>query len=466
MVATDVIDLESAPAPISPRNLAKCFEPEEASKCDRGDPFTAMQDMPNPEPQSRLLNLTKLISPEDVVTPLDMTGWPCGAPKSKDPTEIYNSPQHLRASAVAGHRFVGGPEEHVEVIVSGAQPYFHKTPWSPQPFSSPGKALGSIVASTEDGLDKAQLTFLHQMLAWQLAQFDVELADEITSLADKKRLNRIKGWEVKPSASMVEAVSIIVACRQKEPYTPMEAEAIVRRRVGKTAENPLHVYGFLFHVAFYPFTMLSAILAYVQMAIIVSRKIGIETKSTLETICLAFLAFLLGLPIAIIYVVIVAVPDIILLLVRPLLPLRIKLQLTQWFFPTSLAFWSCACLAPVAHLFLGACPLDDAFVNMSMGGELCNVQLERVPLSAAFQAAVVCSPHFLARHKNLRRIALRGVPEFFAPAGGRMAQMPLIVQWGYLLGDSELRAAWEAETAGCLPPNSHRKKFAEMTPQR
>lgn len=168
------------------------------------------------------------------------------------------------------------------------------------------------------------------------------------------------------------------------------------------------------------------------------------------------------LPISLCCIAVCAVPDILMLLARPALALRIKLTLLPWFFPSSIAFWSAGMLgfwpAWVANVLLGACPVSSAFkfISISLGGQLCNTEHSALPLSSAFQAAVVCAPHFMAGQKSLRSNALRGVAEYYAPTGVPFARMPFVVQWAFLLWDRELCAAWEAECLGRLPQAQQR----------
>jgi len=269
-----------------------------------------------------------------------------------------------------------------------------------------------------------------------------------------------------------DAVKLVTLCRGCDPYTPAEAEGLVRQRIGRTREHPFHMYGFLIHLALYPFTILLAIAGYLCIALSASAKVGLQGKSNGEPSCrrtpvrclqralLTLITFTMVLPISVVCVALCAVPDILLLLARPVLPSRIKLALLPWFFPTSLAFWSAGMFgfagAFVSNILLGACPVGDGFVSTSLGGQLCHMESDSLPISSAFQAAVVCAPHFMAHHQSLRSTALRGIPEFYAPAGGPLARMPSVVQWAYLLGDANLSAAWEAESMGYLPLESDR----------
>eukprot|EP00928_Gymnodinium_smaydae_P054706 TRINITY_DN3843_c0_g1_i1.p1 TRINITY_DN3843_c0_g1~~TRINITY_DN3843_c0_g1_i1.p1 ORF type:complete len:409 (-),score=61.45 TRINITY_DN3843_c0_g1_i1:101-1327(-) len=319
------------------------------------------------------------------------------------------------------------------------------------------------------GRDKAErgeevLGFVHRLLAQQLAQLDVRLADELVLHADSLRVERLmrriegRRW----MQTSLCAVRIVTGCRQQRE--PKDAELLVRRRIKKLGENALHRYGGLLHVALYPFTILLAIFAYTKIAISMTSKVRVRRACTdgklnsvlISSACkLLFLVcmFAFVLPLAVVAVALSAVPDILLLLARPVLPLKTKKTL-PWFLPTSLAFWGAGAggymPALLSHSLLGACPVDDAFVNLSSGGELYNSRTKTQPPSMAFRAAVVCNPHFLGHLPAMRATALRGIPEFFAPAGGPLACMPEVVQWAYLLGDMELMSAWEAETMGEL----------------
>jgi hypothetical protein len=354
-----------------------------------------------------------------------------------------------------------GLNQHIEVVVSGASPYVQKTQWSPEQWNSPLQMQHASGRDEEDGRSKAHFDCLHKFLAWQLASVDIALAAEIINSANHQRLKRVRQLGHSPSKSMQHAFDIVVACRGKEPHTPGSAEAIVRRRIGKDVEHLMHVYGFIIHLLVYPITMILAFIGYIRLGLLAATKIGdnsehkrgFSRKGSIESSAMyAFVMFcfcIMLVPTAAVCVVVAGVPDLLLILVRPILPLSIKLAL-PWFSPSSLAFWTAGPAASVAFLFLGASPVDEAFMTMSLGGELCTARLERLPPSSAFQAAVICSPYFLSREHALRRMALRGVPEFHARAGGPLSRMPVIVQWGYLLGDSELCAAWEAECMGCL----------------
>merc|ERR1712070_940197 len=105
------------------------------------------------------------------------------------------------------------------------------------------------------------------------------------------------------------------------------------------------------HIALYPITVLLAIAGYFCIALSASASVGIESrrhdKSSLRTVMaylrqalLTLCTVIVVMPIAACCVALCAVPDILLLLARPVLPLRIKLALLPWFFPTSVAFWS------------------------------------------------------------------------------------------------------------------------------
>merc|ERR1719456_1207479 len=73
---------------------------------------------------------------------------------------------------------------------------------------------------------------------------------------------------------MRDAVNLITLCRGLDPYTPAEAEEVVRARIRRTGEHPLHVYGFLIHLALYPFTILLAIGGYFCIALSASARVG------------------------------------------------------------------------------------------------------------------------------------------------------------------------------------------------
>jgi len=445
------------------------------------------------QPQEQEPRVSAMISPEDLVTPRDMTGIP--SPSALRNTaggnltaqQVLNSPQRLRASTV-----VGAPPkaESVEVVIQGVKPYLHKSPWNPPAWSSPSKPCAGAATSARKaaikGLEKtgsgAMLTVTQKLVASQLAGLEVTLAAELVSYADKLRLQRVRqrverDLHVRQRPSMRGAVSLISLCRGHDPYTTIEAEDIVRARTGRTREYPLHVYGFLIHLALYPITILLALVGYFQVAISAASSVGIgsgvsepdgksqgSTAQAIQRIILIICTFFMILPIGLCTVVLCAVPDVVLLLIRPLLPLSMKLALLPWFFPTSIAFWSAGMCgfvpAFMANLLLGACPVGNAFLSMSFGGQLCNTKLQSLPPSSGFQAAVVCSPQFMSQQRALRATALRGIPEFYAPAGGPLAEMPFVVQWAFLLGDTELRAAWEAECMGHLPQAQHRDAAA------
>lgn len=411
-----------------------------------------------------------VISADDLVTPRDMTGVRSPSAAQFAGTAVasrppLSSPQRLAVTGDLGH-----------VNIQGVRPYIHKSPWdAPPAHRSPGKQRAMPVSATK-GMSAGNLSVYQHWLASQLAGLDVALAGQVTVEADRLRLRRVRqrvehDLKSRLMQSMADAVSLISRCRGIDPYTSTEAEALIRERTGRTTEHPLHRYGFLFHIVLYPVTILLAIAGYVAIALAALASVGVEIKSTgglplLRKVCVALQRFLLilstfimVLPISVVCVAFSALPDILLLLVRPILPSQMKLKLSQWFFPTSLAFWTsakmCCCgfsAAFASNLLLGACPLTEAFVSTSLGGQLCDAQSDTLPVSAGFQAAVVCAPHFMAHHKSLRSMALRGVPEYYAPAGGSLAQMPFLVQWAYLLGDSHICAAWEAESMGYLPP--------------
>lgn len=361
-------------------------------------------------------------------------------------------------------------------VMQGTQySYMPKSPWDPPAWTSPAKRpLEKSIATALPVNAGVTLTWSQRRLARHLAGLDVSLAAEIAAQADRLRVQRVQGRIERDlhtrSGKMQDAVKLVRLCQGCEPYTPVEAEDVVRQRIGRTGEHPLHSYGFLIHIALYPFTIILAIAGYLCAAL--SASAGRKTHvRCLQRALLMLVTFIMVLPISVVCVVVCAVPDILLLLARPLMPLRMKLLLLPWFFPTSLAFWSAGMCgfagAFVSNILLGACPVGDGFVSMSLGGQLCNMQSDSLPISSAFQAAVVCAPHFMAHHQSLRSIALRGIPEFYAPAGGKLAQMPSVVQWAYLLRDTDLCAAWEAKCMDYLPLESDRVGGgARMIPTR
>jgi len=301
-----------------------------------------------------------------------------------------------------------------------------------------------------------------------LSTFDVALAAEIVKYANDLREKRVQARLEKNgavSASMKDAISIIVKSRNPDVYSGREAEAIVRRRRGQTSEHCLHRFGCLLHVALYPITILLALLVCMCQGAAALARVGQQAPSVAGPLVgigklLLLLITMCGLlPLSILMVVLSAPVDIILLLLRPLLSADRKRSLTPWVLPSSLAFWGAGMAGYmgglIAHRLLGCSVVDTAFLSLNLGGELCKIQAQNVPPTMAFQAAVACDPCFLEHRSALRAMALRGIAEFYAPAGGPLAAMPAVVKWAYLLGDAELQAAWEAEALGRLPASAN-----------
>jgi len=346
-------------------------------------------------------------------------------------------------------------------------------------YASPGQ--GKAMALSPRGQFEAQalaapapsagphaLGGVHKAVGFVLSTFDVALASEIVLYANRLREDRVQARLEKngsASASMKDAIGVIVKSRNPEAFSAREAEEIVRRRRGLSSEHCLHQYGFLLHLAFYPITVLLALLVCVSKGGAALLRVNNQTPDASPMMAkpcmslgrlLMMLITLCGLiPLSVILVALCAPADILMLLLRPILPAKSKRSATPWFFPSSLGFWAAGMggyvLGLIAHRILGCSVLDTAFLTLNLGGELCKVQSQNAPPTVAFQAAVACDPHFLEQRHALRAMALRGIAEFYAPAGGPLAQMPPVVKWAYLLGDAELCAAWEAEALGRLP---------------
>jgi len=346
-------------------------------------------------------------------------------------------------------------------------PYGHKPDSAIMPPTLLGR-MQAVEAGLVDGVpDSVPLGAYPRLVAAQLSYFDVGLATEVAAHANYLRERRVRLRVQRNggvSASMRDAISIVVRCRGRDPFGPREAEERIRKRLRRTDVHCLHTYGAIIHVTLYPFTVLLALAALLSLGVKAVGRLWLpDTKrssadiagsGTLQCLTVGFVFLFAVLPLSVLLVAASAVLDVILLWLRPVMPSSWQQSLVLWFFPSSLAFWAAGAggFLPglLAHRFLGASVLEAAFVNLNLGGELCNTQSQSQPPTPAFQAAVACDPHFLAQHAALRPMALRGIPELYAPAGGPMAQMPPVVRWAYLLGDSELCLAWEAESLGSL----------------
>lgn len=404
------------------------------------------------------------ISPRDIATSGDLERLVSAPPtiNVEQPAQVASvSRTPLRAAAEINESMI----VHVEMQKPGVGRCFRAKSWDP---ATKQKVNAVPSARAGDAGTTCALGFDHTFLARQLSELDVALAGEVVRYADRLRTKRVlKRVESNRSTAMRDAIRIVASCRGREPCGSVEAEALVRLRTGRCYEHPLHVYGFLLHVCMYPLTVLLAIAGYLRMALMASARIMAKpgrresSSSVTDLLCVAqavlvsLCTLLMVAPFAALLVIFCVLPDITLLILRPCLPTPTKRTSLPWFFPTSLAFWcagACGCwTAVLAYHLLGAFPVAGAFVNTNLGGELCVTYSDSHPPSQAFQAAVICDPDFLADRRHLRAAALKGVCEFYAPAGGRLAMMPVIVQWAYLLGDVKLCAAWEAEAMGLLP---------------
>jgi len=308
---------------------------------------------------------------------------------------------------------------------------------------------------------KQQLGPYERLLAHGLAALQRSVAREVISLAEDLReqreiaeadraATRIRTGQAAVKEARKDAIGILKEC---QTYAPEQAEAVVRRRVCMTRENPLHTYGGLLHLANYPVTIFLAVLAYCR---VVCYGCSLAGHTSSKTLCVLQItssacALVAAMPLVLFLVMFFAPADLAVLLLRPVLPGHVKRSCVCWPFPSSLAFWEAGVYgfgpAVCAHLLLGAAP--------SAGGVLFTLRGRSMPHPPlAFRAAVYCDTHFAAEPHYLRVGALKGVPEDYTPpfayAG---AAMPVTVQWAYLLGDLSLCSAWEAEMEKLRPPN-------------
>eukprot|EP00440_Ansanella_granifera_P056113 gb/GFBE01060818.1/.p1 GENE.gb/GFBE01060818.1/~~gb/GFBE01060818.1/.p1 ORF type:complete len:411 (+),score=67.94 gb/GFBE01060818.1/:1-1233(+) len=379
--------------------------------------------------------------PEDIMPSILDASYYSQSPAPSATARVAASPGPVKASARRGADMPG----RAKLVGRRPQPSKPGSLGAPAPLGAYGRLLAQLLSG------------LQLSVAEQVVQLADELRDRQAEALAERQAARTTGDQrvaLEDAKPRVKEATLRVL-RDCETYSPSEAEAVVRRRVGNHSIHCLHIYGGLFHVMFYPFTIFLAVVAYVRVGSSASvwlfdsdsPLLGSALCTKLLRSFISLWIFIMTLLVALVFVVACAPADVVLLLLRPCLPTASRKAVTLWFFPSSLAFWSaglCGFMpAVLAHRLLGATPLGEG-VMFSLGRE----RWEAYEPQMGFRAAVFCDPGFMASPSYLRAAALKGVPQDFAPAygGAACAAMPLAVQWAYLLGDVGLCAAWEAKT--------------------
>ncbi|CAE8625788.1 unnamed protein product, partial [Polarella glacialis] len=346
-----------------------------------------------------------------------------------------NSPRKLNASHVSSHS-----RTYYSSITKTGRPAANnkrRSATSTQPSHIPGGA------ATAGG--RVQIWAHHRLIARILASFPRSVAHEVARVSDDLR-DQYADERAERQAALAEGAGegrlaareeALKVLRECELYIPSEAEAVIRQRVNKLSEHPLHVYGVFFHTVLYPITIFLAILAYIRIACthslwggensgksLMGYSMGAYMFECVLRVLTSLSVLLAALPVSVCLVIAFVPIDISLLLLRPLLPGRVRRTLNSWPYPTSLAFWVAGLCgywpAVLAHRFLGSAPTGEG-VLLGFGSR----QAFHPPL--AFRAAVVCDPHFMAE-PYLRAPALKGVPEDVALSYSDVgAAMPLAV---------------------------------------
>lgn len=274
-----------------------------------------------------------------------------------------------------------------------------------------------------------------------------DLDAKAVALAAKQGVGGGAGNSYVASETRTEALYIM---RCGDSLTPRDAETVVRARVGKCGESALHRFGGVLHLLLYPLTFMLAVVGFARISCMSSPWSARSRRASALASCWSCTVFCLALPFAVLIVMLLAPLDWFQLVVRPCLSPAKKREMSLWPFPSSVAFWVAGLAgympAVLAHMLLGAAPSDQGvLIGPSNGSVL------------ALRAAVVCDPHFMAEPRYLRAGALKGVNLLYAPLGGSeeaVRNMPLAVQWAFLLGDIALCQTWEAEAVRPPPPKS------------